>query len=155
MNQTTTITPEMLTSHHLWFAGQGGERLNLRDAKLRGANLSGANLSGADLRGANLRDAKGVLAVWQGGTIGPRRRMQTLIIDEAMGVTMHQGCITASSVEDLETILRKTRADDWAAELGGDEQAETEILSAVEHATLGLTTALRHAHAEQARRDAR
>ena len=47
---------EILEKHKMWFNGEeGGERADLRGAKLRGVDLSEANLSGADLRGAKLR----------------------------------------------------------------------------------------------------
>ena len=55
---------EILEKHKMWFNGEeGGERADLRGAKLRGVDLSEANLSeadlrGADLSGANLREAK-------------------------------------------------------------------------------------------------
>lgn len=54
---TVAELSEILNSHKLWLADQGGARANLRDANLRDANLTRASLTDADLTDADLTRA--------------------------------------------------------------------------------------------------
>ena len=77
---TRTELSEILERHRKWLAGEaGGQRADLRGAKLSDTVLRGADLSDADLRGADLY--KSCLPLWCGGlriTLD-RRQMAQLI----------------------------------------------------------------------------
>jgi uncharacterized protein YjbI with pentapeptide repeats len=85
-----------LDGHAAWLKGEGGKRLDLREADLSGANLSraflrGANLREADLSRANLREA-------DLRAFGNMRELRTMQID-TWGIgytadTLQIGCQT-------------------------------------------------------------